>query len=228
MLSIFSKKWNSFNSVTTKNFMEDGSDIRWEDTQEFTFPIKGGRVIKVYDGDTITIATKLPWESSPLYRVSVRLRGIDTPEMKGRDISFEEKEAAKEAREFVYKLVFNKFVRLENIQNEKYGRILADVYIGEIHLNELLLKEGYAVKYDGGTKIKPINIQHHCEFFRYILENKPETISDADKVIIRGYLRSVDENHPISTGSQSLINSFMFGRMHEFEPWIKTKYHKQL
>lgn len=138
-----------------RNYMEDGSDIKWEDTQEFTFPIKGGRVIKVYDADTITIASKLPYPESPLYRLSVRLNGIDTPEMKGKDISDEEKYAAKAAREFVYNLVFNKYVRLENIETEKYGRILADVYIGDNHLNELLLKERYAVKYDGGTKQKP-------------------------------------------------------------------------
>jgi endonuclease YncB( thermonuclease family) len=138
-----------------KNYMEDGSDIKWEDTQEFTFPIKGGRVIKVYDADTITIASKLPYDQSPLYRLSVRLNGIDTPEIKGKDISEEEKEAAKIAREFVYNLVYNKFVRLENIESEKYGRILADVYVGDIYLNELLIKERYAVNYDGGTKIKP-------------------------------------------------------------------------
>jgi len=138
-----------------RNYMEDGCDIKWEDTQEFTFPIKGGRVIKVYDADTITIASKLPYDESPLYRLSVRLNGIDTPEMKGKDVSNDEKEAAKLAREFVYNLVFNKYVRLENVESEKYGRILADVYIGDIHLNELLLKERYAVKYDGGTKIKP-------------------------------------------------------------------------
>jgi len=137
------------------NYMEDGCDIKWEDTQEFTFPIKGGRVIKVYDADTITIASKLPYVESPLYRLPVRLNGIDTPEMKGKDVSNDEKEAAKSAREFVYNLVFNKYVRLENIQSEKYGRILADVYIGDIHLNNLLLKERYALKYDGGTKIKP-------------------------------------------------------------------------
>lgn len=138
-----------------RNYMEDGSDIKWEDTEEFTFPIRGGRVIKVYDADTITIASKLPYNDSPLYRLSVRLNGIDAPEIKGKGVSDEEKEAAKLAREFVYNLVFNKYVRLENIESEKYGRILADVYIGDIHLNELLLKERFAVKYDGGTKIKP-------------------------------------------------------------------------
>jgi micrococcal nuclease len=137
------------------NYMEDGDDIKLEDTQEFIFPIKGGRVIKVYDADTITIASKLPYEGSPLYRLSVRLNGIDTPEIKGKDVSNDEKEAAKSAREFVHNIVFNKYVRLENIESEKYGRILADVYIGDIHLNDLLLKERYAIKYDGGKKSKP-------------------------------------------------------------------------
>jgi endonuclease YncB( thermonuclease family) len=142
-------------NIIYKNYMSDGSDIKWEDTVEFTFPIKGGRVIKVYDADTITIASKLPYDESPMYRLSVRLNGIDTPEMKGKSITDDEKEAAKLARDFVSNLVLNKYVTLQNIESEKYGRILADVYIGNIHLNELLLKERYAVKYDGGTKIKP-------------------------------------------------------------------------
>ena len=142
-------------NILYKNYMSDGTDIKWEDTVEFTFPIKGGRVIKVYDADTITIASKLPYDESPMYRLSVRLNGIDTPEMKGKGVLDDEKEAAKLARDFVSNLVLNKFVTLQNIESEKYGRILADVYIGNIHLNELLLKERYAVKYDGGTKIKP-------------------------------------------------------------------------
>lgn len=132
-------------------------EIKWEDTVEFTFPIKSGQVIKVYDADTITIASKLPYPESPLYRLSVRLNGIDTPEMKGKDISDEEKEVAKQARDFVANLVMHKTIRLENIESEKYGRILADVYVGNIHLNQLLLQERYAVKYDGGTKKKPFS-----------------------------------------------------------------------
>jgi endonuclease YncB( thermonuclease family) len=135
--------------------METDTIIKWEDTVQFTFPITGGQVIKVYDADTITIAAKLPYESSPLYRLSVRLNGIDTPEIKGKGISDEEKAAAKVARDFLTSLIFQKYVRLENVESEKYGRILADVYIGDIHLNELLIKERYAVKYDGGTKVKP-------------------------------------------------------------------------
>jgi endonuclease YncB( thermonuclease family) len=135
--------------------MEDEPDIKIEDTVEFTFPIKSGRVIKCYDADTITIASKLPYDASPLYRLSVRLNGIDAPEIKGK--CAEEKEVAKEARDFLSSLVLNKMIRLENVESEKYGRILADVYLGDVHLNELLLKERYAVKYDGGTKLKPVS-----------------------------------------------------------------------
>ena len=143
-----------------KDYKDDGTDIKLEDTKIFTFPVTGGRVIKVYDGDTITIASKLPMKNSPIYRFSIRLNGIDTPEIKGS--SQEEKKAAHQVQEFVSKLILNKYVRLENIQNEKYGRILADVYIGDIHLNELLVKERFALPYDGGTKTKPASwLKYH-------------------------------------------------------------------
>ena len=128
-------------------------DIKWEDTIEFTFPIKGGRVIKVYDGDTITIASKLPFDDSPLYRLSVRLNGIDTPEMKGKND--DEKMAAKIARNALSGLVMNKHITLQNIQSEKYGRILADVYLDSLHINQWMLEQRHAVSYEGKTKVSP-------------------------------------------------------------------------
>jgi endonuclease YncB( thermonuclease family) len=149
-LSIFNFNRNKENKEIKEKYTEDGFDIKWEDTIEFTFPIKGGRVIKVYDGDTITIASKLPFDNSPLYRLSVRLNGIDAPEIKGK--TDDEKTAAKQVKDALSNLILNKYVTLKNIQSEKYGRILADVYIGDLHLNEWLIKEKYAVKYDGGAK----------------------------------------------------------------------------
>jgi endonuclease YncB( thermonuclease family) len=142
-------------------FTKDGTDISWKDTVEFTFPVSGGRVIKVYDADTITIAARLPFADSPLYRLSVRLNGIDTPEIKGK--SEEEKEVAKQARDYVAGLVLNKYVTLKNVDHEKYGRILADVYINDIFLNDLLLKERFAVKYGGGTKVSPASWKKYRE-----------------------------------------------------------------
>jgi len=144
-------------NLFTRTTTQPETIIKWEDTVEFTFPITGGKVIKVYDADTITIATRLPFKDSPLYRLSVRLNGIDAPEIKGKDVSNEEKEAAVIARDVVSKMILHKDVVLKNIQTEKYGRVLADVYIDNINLNEYLITHKYAVKYDGGTKVKPIS-----------------------------------------------------------------------
>lgn len=144
-------------NLFTRSTTQPETIIKWEDTVEFTFPITGGKVIKVYDADTITIATRLPFKDSPLYRLSVRLNGIDAPEIKGKDVSNEEKEAAVIARDVVSKMILHKDVVLKNIQTEKYGRVLADVYIDNINLNEYLITHKYAVKYDGGTKVKPLS-----------------------------------------------------------------------
>ncbi len=142
-------------NTSTPIVISNETIIKWEDTVPFKFPINGGQVIKVYDGDTITIASKLPYDESPLYRLSVRLNGIDTPEIKGK--TADEKQAAKDARDALAGLIMNKQIRLENVESEKYGRILADVYLGDLHINKWLIDNRYAVAYDGGTKQRPDN-----------------------------------------------------------------------
>ena len=116
----------------------------------FVPPITEGNVIHVYDGDTITIVSKLPYDASPLYRFSVRLAGIDTAEIKGK--TEKERELAQEAKCALQKLILNKVVALKNLKTEKYGRVLADVYLGDLHVNQWLLDNKYAVQYSGGTK----------------------------------------------------------------------------
>lgn len=127
--------------------------ITWKETVEYVSPVSEGQVVKVYDGDTITIASKMPYPNSPLFRFHVRLDGVDTPEIKGKNP--EEKNMAKEAREALSTICMNKIVTLKNVKNEKYGRILADVYCENVHLNEWLVSQRYAVKYLGGTKTSP-------------------------------------------------------------------------
>jgi micrococcal nuclease len=131
------------------------ANITWKDTVPFVPPVKEGQVIKVYDGDTITVAAKLPYEDSPLYRFQVRLLGIDSPEMKGG--SLEEKAAAQKSQKALEELILNQTVFLEDRGQEKYGRILANVYVnkteGRIHINQWMLDNKYAIPYDGKTKI---------------------------------------------------------------------------
>ena len=135
------------------------SPILWSETTPFLPPVHQGQVIKVYDGDTITIAARLPYPESPLYRFQVRLLGIDSPEIKGK--TKEEQEAAKLSQKELETLILQKVVYLKDIAQEKYGRILANVYVdypipqnptNQIHLNQWMIHNGYAVPYDGKTK----------------------------------------------------------------------------
>ena len=128
-------------------------EIQMSETIPFMPPIESGQVIKVYDGDTITIATRLPYKDSPLYRFPIRLKGIDTAEIKSKNEN--EKKHAIVARDALSELILHKTVVVKNIENEKYGRVLADVYLGEVCINEWMIEKGYAVKYDGGTKQIP-------------------------------------------------------------------------
>lgn len=139
-------------SKKTQDFLE----ISYKNTIPFVPPIDGGKVIKVYDGDTITIAAKLPYKGSPVYRFSIRLNGIDSPEIKGK--TAEEKKLAITARDALYDLIFGEMVILRNCGTEKYGRLLADVYFinkerQEVHINQWMLDNKYAIPYNGGTKI---------------------------------------------------------------------------
>lgn len=131
--------------TTTPNTEQD-----WNSAIAFVPPITTGYVIKVYDGDTITIASRLPYDNSPLYKFSVRLNGIDTPEIKTKNA--EEKARALQCKTALGNLCLNRFVNLENVSLEKYGRILADVYCDGVHLNQFMIDNGFAVKYDGGHK----------------------------------------------------------------------------
>ena len=136
-------------------------EITYNMTTPFVPPIKKGRVVKIYDGDTITIAAKLPYSSSPLYRFSVRLNGIDTPELHTKNL--EEKEMAEKARDALKMQIMNKEVELKNTTTEKYGRLLADVYCDSFYVNEWLVNERFAVKYDGGTKKTPESWKRYKE-----------------------------------------------------------------
>ena len=135
--------------------MEDNSQISWQDTKPFIPPISGGIVIKVYDGDTITIASKLPYLDSEMYRFSIRLSGIDAAEIESKNE--DEQIVAREARDCLSNLILHKYVFIKNLNMEKYGRILADVYFKDIHVNEWMLSQRFAVDYDGGTKNSPVS-----------------------------------------------------------------------
>ena len=126
------------------------TNIKYSDTTVFIPPIHYCKVVKVYDGDTITVASKLHMNNSIVYRFRVRLRHIDSPEIKGG--SENEKRLAIIARDALHAKIFNKIVRIENKGTEKWGRILADVYYDNLYINQWMLDNNFAVPYEGGAK----------------------------------------------------------------------------
>ena len=140
----------------------NNKNLTWSNTKSFIPPIKSGIVIKVYDGDTITVATKLPFKKdNTIYRFSIRLKNIDCPEINSNNP--EEKEYAFLAKNALSQKILNKEVIVKNTSIEKYGRILADVYLKNELINDWLLENRYGVKYDGKSKNLPKSWKNYKE-----------------------------------------------------------------
>ncbi len=151
-----------YNNIARKNpntCMEPIEDINIEGANltKFVPVIKRGRVVKVYDGDTITIGARMEIEGKEtynLYQFSVRLHGIDTPELKTKNPT--EKSLAILARDDLSSMILGKVVTLTNVSYDKYGRILANVQNENgVDMSQWMIEKGHAVSYDGGTKKRP-------------------------------------------------------------------------
>ena len=104
-------------------------------TSESAFAILPTVFIKdCYDGDTC----------STLKGEKIRLACIDTPELKGERA---DPIPAKEARDFVNKLVANREVSLKRITNDRYGRTVGELFTDEVNIQELIVKKGYGKIY---------------------------------------------------------------------------------
>ena len=115
---------------------------------------------RVVDGDTIDVSIDLGFDL--IKKERVRIAGIDTPEKRTRDL--EEKALGLDATEWMKKNLEDTIagddeltIRTELVGGMgKYGRLLGWLYVGEsdVSLNEIMIQEGYAWAYDGGTKQK--------------------------------------------------------------------------
>lgn len=117
-------------------------------------------IVDVYDGDTIKTEVPLP---PPLNKISIRIAGIDTPERKHRAKCENERVKAEEAKKFLQGIVSasDGIMYVANFKWGKYGgRIVGDVYIAGIDIKKAMIDNGYAIPYDGGTKLNPWCARH--------------------------------------------------------------------
>ncbi len=95
------------------------------------------KVISAYDGDTfrVNIASLPPIVGK---NIPIRVNGVDTPEIRGK--CQYEKNLALKARDFVRgKLVNAKEIKLTNLQRGKYFRVVANVLVDGVSLEQELL-----------------------------------------------------------------------------------------
>jgi len=131
------------------------------DKDPYIYRIKS--VLRVIDGDTIDVDIDLGFSISLSKRV--RLAGIDTPE--SRTTNLNEKKLGLEVKEWLKnKLEGQKDIIVKTElpdSTEKYGRILGYLFIGDDEvsavnrrksINQMMIEEGYAWTYSGGTKVK--------------------------------------------------------------------------
>jgi len=101
-----------------------------------------------YDGDTIKFIVDLGF--STFMKITVRLSGVDTPELRDSDPVMKAK--AYEAKDFVRELLINAkeiIIKTEKDKTGKYGRYLATVYYDGTNLNQQLVDAGMAEAYEG-------------------------------------------------------------------------------
>ena len=118
------------------------------DPTDFIYRVS--KVTKVVDGDTIDVIIDLGFDI--MYKSRVRLFGIDTPESRTRDKV--EKKYGLLAKEFLKSHLKGKIVIKTHKDSEtgKFGRILGEIFVDGININELMCKKGHAVEYHGQNK----------------------------------------------------------------------------
>ena len=106
---------------------------------------------RVVDGDTFDCIISLGFDCY-LHKQRVRLHGIDTPESRTKDLA--EKKLGLAAKERLKELCCGKF-KIKSLGKGKYGRILGIPYTEDgKDICQMLVKEGHAVEYHGGKKVK--------------------------------------------------------------------------
>jgi len=129
-------------------------------------------VLKIVDGDTVDVDIDLGF-GVWLKDERVRIMGIDTPESRTSDPI--EKKFGLAAKDRLKQLLGKTAILKTQVDKSgedmkgKFGRILGDFVVGESTATQILISEGHAVAYFGGSK-DDVQEQHKKNRERLIAE----------------------------------------------------------
>ena len=135
------------------------------------FPITGYRVI---DGDSIEIMADLGFD---LYKkTSVRLYGINVPEVRGKG-----KEFGLLVKSYVEEYVKDKTILFKWIKRDMYGgRSVGYIYVDGVNLSTHLLESGLAKPYYGKGPKPTFTLEEIQESLNELRENEKSTSGAMD------------------------------------------------
>ena len=122
------------------------------------------KILRVVDGDTVDIDIDLGF-GIWMHKERVRMMGIDTPESRTRDKVEKAFGLASKARlkELLpvgsIQVLKTEIDRSGEDKKGKFGRILGDFIIEDKRATDILIEEGHAVAYFGGSK-EEIEMKH--------------------------------------------------------------------
>ena len=106
---------------------------------------------RVVDGDTVDVTIDLGFKI--FHKARVRMYGIDTPESRTRDL--DEKARGILSKSFLQDALVqsNKvIIKTQKDAKGKFGRILGELYVNDININQLMVDKYLAVAYTGQSK----------------------------------------------------------------------------
>ena len=115
------------------------------------------KILRVVDGDTVDVDIDLGF-GVWMHKERVRMMGIDTPESRTRDkvekaFGLASKDRLKELLPIgSIQVLKTEIDRSGEDKKGKFGRILGDFIVDEKRCTDILIEEGHAVAYFGGSK----------------------------------------------------------------------------
>tara|TARA_R100001129_G_scaffold125561_1_gene87933 strand:- start:1771 stop:2187 length:417 start_codon:yes stop_codon:yes gene_type:complete len=106
---------------------------------------------RVVDGDTVDVTIDLGFKI--FHKARVRMYGIDTPESRTRDL--DEKARGMLSKSFLQDTLTqsnNIIIKTQKDAKGKFGRILGELYVNDININQLMVDKYLAVAYTGQSK----------------------------------------------------------------------------
>lgn len=107
-------------------------------------------IIKVIDGDTVDVLFDLGFNI--MFKERIRLANIDAPEVNSKNE--QERLIGNQAKEYLSTWLMNQnILRIKTTKDDKYGRILGEIYGNDgACVNKLLVEHGYAWVYEKDEK----------------------------------------------------------------------------